>query len=72
MPANEANSIHKRIINPPPFVTDSHRKRSATIFKQVEARLNTLSIEWLIEKFKELSDKGKKEFMKRVEHIMGK
>ena len=72
MSANEANSLHKRIVNPPLFITDPHRKRLANIVKKVEARLNTLSIEWLIEKFKELSDKGKKEFMNRVGKIMDK
>lgn len=71
MPAAEANRLHGRATNPPPVVTEPHAKRAAVVAKKVEARLIALDIEWLVEKFKELPAKAKKDFMKRVQKLGG-
>ena len=69
MPADEANRFHSRVSKPPPAVTESHLKRAAIIARKVEARLDTLSVEWLLEKFKELPPKAKKDFLQRAQKL---
>ncbi|MBU3932524.1 MAG: hypothetical protein KKF01_08805, partial [Proteobacteria bacterium] len=69
MPATEANRFHSRVSNPPPVVTEPHLKRAAVVAKKVEARLVALNVEWLLEKFKELPTKGKKDFLLRVQKL---
>jgi len=69
MPADEANRFHNRVSKPPPVVTEAHLKRAAIIAKKVEARLETLSVEWLLEKFKELPPKAKKDFLQRAQKL---
>ncbi|MFC1461735.1 hypothetical protein ACFLQR_04375, partial [Verrucomicrobiota bacterium] len=70
MSANEANRLHSRVNNSPPFLTGPHLKRGTVMAKKLEARLDALSVEWLIEKFKELAPKSRKEFLKRVQQIV--
>jgi hypothetical protein len=71
MSASEANRLHTRLSNPPAILTDSHAKRLGLIDKNLTARLEVLSVEWLVEKFKELPAKSKKEFLCRVREIIG-
>jgi len=69
MPADEANRFHNRVSKPPPVVTEAHLKRATIIAKKVETRLDTLSVEWLLEKFKELPPKAKKDFLQRAQKL---
>jgi len=71
MSANEANRLHTRLSTPPAVLAESHAKRLEAIDKKVTARLGVLSVEWLVEKFKELPAKGRKEFLSRVRDIVG-
>lgn len=68
MNAIEANQFLMQISAPPLFVTDEHKTSLAEIFTLIDERINNLSIDYLIEKFKELS------YDKRVEFfgIIGK
>lgn len=72
MPAAEASRLHSRLSGPPAVLTEAHAERLKTIAKKVTARLDTLSLEWLIEKFKELPSKVKREFLRRVQQIADK
>jgi hypothetical protein len=49
--------------------TEPHLKRAAVFSKKVQARLNDLSVEWLIEKFKELPPKARREFIQRAQRL---
>jgi hypothetical protein len=69
MPAEEANRFHNRVSTPPPTVMDAHLKRADAVLRKVEARLDILSVEWLLEKFRELPPKAKKEFLERVQEV---
>ena len=71
MPADEANRFYNRVSTPPPVVTDSHLMRLAVVDRKVQARLDALSVEWLIEKFKELPAKAKKDFLLRIQKLSG-
>jgi hypothetical protein len=67
MPVDKANRLRDKASNPPPVIVEPHLKRATAILKKVEAHLDTLSVEWLIEKFKALTVKAKKEFLRRIE-----
>jgi len=71
MPADEANRFYNRVSTPPPVLTDSHLKRAAVVDRKVQARLDALSVEWLLEKFKELPAKAKKDFLERAHNLEG-
>lgn len=62
----EANRLYEKANNPPSFVTDNHRQKASHIISQVEDYLETLKIEWLVGKFKELPIKSQKSFLETV------
>ena len=69
MPAMEANQLHLRLSSPPAVLTEADAKRLGAIVRKVTARLDALSVEWLIERYRELPLKVKKEFLRRVQQI---
>jgi hypothetical protein len=69
MLATEANRLHSRLSNPPAVLTEADARRLDAITKKVTARLEDLSVEWLIEKYRELPPKIRKEFLRRVHQI---
>jgi hypothetical protein len=72
MSVTDANRLYTRVSAPPAVLTDLHTKRLNKTLKSIETRLDTLKIEWLIEKFKELSPALRKKFLELVsgkEHI---
>jgi hypothetical protein len=69
MPADEANRFYNRVSIPPPAVMDTHLKRAEAVLRKVEARLDALSVEWLLEKFKELPARAKKDFLQRAQAV---
>ena len=70
MAAAEANHMLKRCNNPPASLTAEHGERLTLIKSDIVKRLDELKIEWLVEKFKELADKNKKEFIDRILKII--
>ncbi len=66
MTAIEANRLDTRIGAPPPVLTEPHQKRLTSVAKSVQRRLDSLKIEWLVEKFKELSPELRHKFLKMV------
>ncbi|MGK5094986.1 hypothetical protein WDW89_23625 [Deltaproteobacteria bacterium TL4] len=65
-----ANNLHKQISNPPQELTDSDAKKLEEINGKIIKRLNELNIEWLVEKFKELSPENKTEFLQIAQKIL--
>jgi hypothetical protein len=71
MTADEANRLHARATKPPAAITETHTKRAAIIVRKLEARPEYLTIDWLVEKFKELPPKARGEFLHRVQELGG-
>jgi hypothetical protein len=69
MSAAEANQLHLRAINPPAVLTEADAKRLDAIARKVTTRLDALSMEWLIERYRELPPKARREFLRRVQQI---
>jgi hypothetical protein len=65
--ASDANRLHTRASSPPAVLTEPHVKRLEKVVARVEARLDSLKIEWLLEKFKELSPALQKKFIQMIE-----
>jgi len=66
----DANHLYTKTNNPPPYITEHDMKDLSKINTQIEEHLNKLAIEWLIEKFRELPDSSKEEFLERVKGIL--
>jgi hypothetical protein len=71
MSAIEANRLDTKIGAPPAVLTESHQKRLNSAAKVVLRRLDSLKIEWLVEKFKELSPELRRKFLKLVDNSGG-
>lgn len=63
MPAHEVNTLDKRVKTPPNYVTDEHLAQLTLINEAITSKLNDLSVEWLLEKFKELSTHARSNFL---------
>jgi len=72
MSAPEANRLHERVTNPPAVLTDPHANRLKKARKTIESRLEALDIEWLVEKFRNLSDTSKKKFIRIINEMKEK
>jgi hypothetical protein len=55
---------------PPLYLTPVHKKQLDGVINQIDKRLNDLSVEWLVEKFKELSADRKIEFVELIKPIL--
>jgi hypothetical protein len=70
MSAVEADPLHVKITTPPAFLTAAHGKQLEQVAKKVNARLDSLSVEWLLEKFRALPPRSRKEFLKLADDVM--
>lgn len=66
MPATEANRLHVKTNAPPAFLTEQDAQKVAAMREQIEKRLDALTLDWLLEKFKELPETSKQKFLKIV------
>ena len=69
MSAVDANRLHERADTPPAVLTEPHTKRLEKVVKNIEKRLDALKLDWLVEKFRELNDALRKQFLKKVEEL---
>lgn len=67
--AADANRLHARASAPPPILTEIHSEERVELLKKIEGRLDDLKIDWLVEKFKELSPPLKRKFLDSVDGI---
>lgn len=70
MSTSEASRLHSTLSSPSVFITEQDMKEINNMINQIERHLNKLAIDWLIEKFKELSDSSKKEFLEIAKQIL--
>jgi len=61
-----ANQLQNKLSSPPPYVTDAQLKKLEKIRTTLDKRLSEIKIEWLVEKFKELSEKDRKKFLEII------
>lgn len=66
----EANRLYDKLSTPPPFATDSHREKATRLLNKVEKLLETLKVEWLVEKFKEMPFSSQKKFLNIADLII--
>ena len=69
LPAGDAKRLYDRTSAVPARITGEHAKRVAKVQQKVEARLNVLAVDWLLEKFRELPEKAKKDFLKKLDKL---
>ncbi|GAH54656.1 unnamed protein product, partial [marine sediment metagenome] len=70
MITTDANRLYTKANNPPPYITEYDMKNLNKMTSQIEDHLNKLAVEWLIEKFRELSDSSKKDFLEVAKQIL--
>ena len=70
MGAGEAESLHRKISGPPPYLTEQHKKRVKSIGAKVEDHLDALDFEWILERFKRLSESSKRKFLEAVKGML--
>ena len=66
MSAADANRLHARASNAPAVLTKSDAERLYSVIREIEARLDTLKIEWLVERFKELPLAMRRKFLDMI------
>jgi len=69
MTVAEANQFLSEAENVPPYVTQADKEKLQEIVQKVTSHLEKLIIEWLVEKFKELSEESRQEFLDMVREI---
>jgi len=67
--AADANRLHSRASVPPAILTEIHNEERVELLKKIEGRLDDLKIDWLVERFKELSAPLKKKCLESVDGI---
>jgi len=70
MTTAEANHLHTKTNNPPPYITEHDIKDLSKMITQIEEHLNKLDVEWLIEKYRELPYAAKTNFLKAAKEIL--
>ncbi len=63
----DVNNLHARASSPPPIFADIHQNRLEKISKNIEKHLSELKIDWLVERYKELSPEMRKLFLSRIQ-----
>ena len=66
MDVASANQLQNKLSSPPAYVTDAHLKKLEKLGTTLDKRLSEIKIEWLVEKFKELSERERNIFIKLV------
>jgi len=70
MSVGEANRLLSKAVNPPAILTDEHTIRLSKVVNRIEEHLESLTLEWLIEKFKELPKTAQKKFIEKISEVV--
>lgn len=71
MSAADANRIHTLASNPPPVLIPADFERLAVIKGKIVERLDSLALDWLVEKFKELPESARRKFIEIAKELAG-
>ena len=72
MSAADASRLHERASRPPAHLTPGQSKRCSGIVRKLETHLSALAVEWLLQKFGELPQSSKEEFLRLAAEAMSK
>lgn len=61
-----ASNLHSRLQQVPGYLTKPQHRRAKELQNNVEAHLNKLKVEWLLEKYRELDTKSQSVFLKAI------
>ena len=67
MDAKEADAVFKKASSPPLVATPQQRENAARIAKKAEQRCQTLQVDWLVQRYSELTDASKQVFLQKIE-----
>ena len=70
MSVAEANRLHSKVVNPPAILTEEHAIRLLRVVSRIEKRLESLDLEWLIEKFRGLPKTTQKKFLEKISELV--
>jgi hypothetical protein len=70
MSVGEANHLHSKVNNYPAVISEENKAIVEGIIVRIENHLESLKLDWVIEKFKELSDDGKKKFIAKIPELV--
>ncbi|MCX7020203.1 MAG: hypothetical protein NTY46_14695 [Candidatus Sumerlaeota bacterium] len=65
-PVDELNRLYSRLVNPPAWLSPKTDKQLRVYRDEVEKKLRQLEVEWLVERFQQLPDAEKKDFLSRI------
>jgi hypothetical protein len=63
MTSAEASSLHNKTQRPPACLTNPHSARAKKVNNKIENHLNSMAIDWLVDKYYELPIDSKKKFL---------
>ena len=66
----EANRLHSKVVNPPAIFMDEHGIRLSKALRRIEEHLESLALEWFIEKFRGLSKTAQKKFLEKISELV--
>ncbi len=69
MTSAEASTLHNKTQRPPACLTKPHSVRTNKVNKKIENHLNSMAIDWLVGKFKELPEASKKKFLVIIQQV---
>jgi hypothetical protein len=70
MEVSEANNLYEKLKLSPAYLTQEHKQIRDRFIRDVEGYLESLTLEWLFERFKNLSLESQQEFILRVRQII--
>ncbi|NMA47274.1 MAG: hypothetical protein GX945_12010 [Lentisphaerae bacterium] len=62
----EVNTLHERVTAAPAFLSASGRDRRRAMLAKIEGHLSKLAIEWLVERFRQLSPEQQQVFLAKI------
>ncbi|HBN26824.1 MAG TPA: hypothetical protein DD405_05085 [Desulfobacteraceae bacterium] len=68
--ANQAKQLMGQLLNSPLFLTQDHKDHLVVLVGNVDKHLSKLSVDWLVEKFKELSRDRRLEFLNIIKQML--
>ena len=69
MGVREADEMRSKLLAKSPLLSKDQQKIAESLAKKAEERCRELEIDWLYQKFIQLSEEAQKTFLQRIENI---
>ena len=70
MGVSDANQLLQQFQVAPIYLSEAQKAQITSLRAKIEKRLSNLSVEWLLEKFKELDDNERQAFLTKIKQIL--